>query len=232
MAAAYADRRRGNGSEIRCHNRGMSFVTVSSWRDMLGCLHCAPGAEDEGWLMATHVRDSVALGSAGLTTDEIETMYVGLVRTYHRTVLSYVYSLTSDIQLSEDLTQDTFLKAYLALPAIGAPDNPRAWLFRIATNVTIDYMRKRQRFGWVSLHHVAHLLRGRDESAALETGEPVQRALSALSPDEQAILMLFAHLGLKAQEVAEVLGISPAAARKRRQRAREAFTRAYRGETS
>ena len=189
-------------------------------------------AENEGDVKATHAGDSAVLGDAKLTTDELETLYVGLVRTYHQTVLSYVFSLTSTIQLAEDLTQDTFLKAYLALPKVGAPDNPRAWLLRIATNVTIDHTRRQRRFRWVGLHRLAHVLRGRDETTALETVEPVERTLASLSPDEGAILMLFGHVGLKAPEVAEVLGISPAAARKRRQRAREAFTRAYRREMS
>ena len=173
-----------------------------------------------------------ALRGALLSTDELETLYVGLVRTYHQAVLGYVYSMVPEIQQAEDLTQDTFLRAYLSLPKVGPPDNPRAWLLKIATNLTIDHLRRRRRIAWLPLEPLAHLLHGRDRTTAIEAREPVQRALEALSPDDQTLLMLFAHVGLKAPEVAEVLGISPAAARKRRQRARDAFTRAYRRDTA
>lgn len=169
-----------------------------------------------------------AVERVDLTHDELETLYVGLVRTYHGAVIGYICSLVPVIQQAEDLAQDTFVRAYLALPRIGPPENPRAWLFRIATNVTIDYLRKRRPRRLVALHRLAHRLRGADTSAAIESADPVNCALAELKPKDQTILMLFAHVGLKAPEVAEVLGISPAAARKRRQRAREAFTRAYR----
>lgn len=183
-------------------------------------------------MKATHARDVVSVISSEARSDETETLFVGLVRTYQQIVQSYVLGLTSDPQLAEDLTQDTFLRAYLALPAIGAPDDPRAWLLRIATNLTIDHMRRKRQLRWVSLGRVAHALRGRDDHSSLETAEPVRLAMASLRPDQQALLILFAHVGLKAPEVAEVLGITPAAARKRRQRAREAFTRAYRRESS
>jgi RNA polymerase sigma-70 factor (ECF subfamily) len=180
----------------------------------------------------THVSESVRVAPVALSSDELEAMYIGLVRTYQRAILSYLYSLVADIQQAEDLAQDTFLRAYLGLPKVGMPDNPRAWLFKIATNVTIDHLRRRRRIGWVSLNSLTHVLRDRDVYADIETKDPVSRALAALSPDDQTVLMLFAEVGLKAPEVAEVLGISPAAARKRRQRAREAFTRAYQKESA
>jgi len=175
-----------------------------------------------------HVRESAALRGGALSADEVETLYVGLVRTYHAAIVGYIHSMVPVVQQAEDLTQDAFLKAYLALADGEPPDNPRAWLYRIATNTAIDHIRRSGRLGWVSLDRLAHLLRGADTAARVEAAEPLQAALAALAPNDRAILMLFAHAGLRAPEVAEVLGITPAAARKRRQRAREAFTRAYR----
>jgi RNA polymerase sigma factor (sigma-70 family) len=62
----------------------------------------------------------------------------------------------------------------------------------------------------------------------LATREPVARALAALSEEQRQVLLLFSYAELSANEVAEVLGITPEAARKRRQRAREHFEAAYR----
>jgi RNA polymerase sigma-70 factor (ECF subfamily) len=163
-----------------------------------------------------------------LADDAAQAFYLGLVQTYYAAVVRYLYGLVSVIQQAEDLTQDTFLRAYLALAAGNTPDNPRAWLYRIATNAAVDHVRRRQRLGFVSLHRLATVLRGADRFHDVEQAEPIDRALGRLKQDDRAILLLFADAGLKAPEVAEVLGITPAAARKRRQRARDAFTRAYR----
>ncbi len=169
-----------------------------------------------------------ALSGAAPASDALDTLYVGLVRTYHGALVGYIHSMVPVPQQAEDLAQDTFVRAFLALPRTGVPDNPRAWLFRIATNVAIDHIRRQRRVAWVGLDRLAQVLRGADGTERIELADPIQRALAALSPEEQAVLMLFVHAGLKAPEVAEVLGISPAAARKRRQRARAAFMSAYR----
>jgi RNA polymerase sigma-70 factor, ECF subfamily len=154
------------------------------------------------------------------------------VRAYHGAVLGYVHTLVPNIQEAEDLTQETFLRAYLALPRIGPPENPHAWLFRIATNLTVDSVRQRQRHGVVALTRLRYRLRGESYVAtAVEAGDAIQRAMATLPPQDQAILMLFAHVGLSAAEVAEVLDTTPSVVRKRRQRAREAFSRAYQEQT-
>jgi RNA polymerase sigma-70 factor (ECF subfamily) len=159
--------------------------------------------------------------------DERDALYLGFVQTYYQPIVRYVYSMVSNQDLAEDLTQDTFLKAYLALPAVGPPENPRAWLYRIATNTCLDHLRKQKRVEVVAWHRLAHVLRGANRFRSVDEADPLERAFDQLRADDRAILLLFAEGGLKAPEVAEALGITPAAARKRRQRAREAFTRAY-----
>jgi RNA polymerase sigma-70 factor (ECF subfamily) len=183
-------------------------------------------------LKTSRMGSATALEHADASLDELETLYVGLVHAYHAAIVHYVYSMVNDIQQAEDLAQDAFLKAYLALKRSGPPDNPRAWLYRIATNATIDHLRRQRRFGWVGLHRVINVLRSEDPSERVIKADPFERAMGALSGDQQTVLMLFARSGLKAPEVAEVLGISPAAARKRRQRAREAFMTHYQKEAS
>lgn len=178
--------------------------------------------------ITTSARGPAALAGTAPPADTLDALYVGLVRAYHAPLVGYIHSMVPGLQQAEDLAQDAFVKAYVALPRTGVPDNPRAWLFRIATNVTIDHIRRQRRVTWIGLDRLAQVLRGSDGPDRVELADPIQRALASLSPDEQAVLMLFAHAGLRAPEVAEVLGISPAAARKRRQRARAAFMQAYR----
>jgi hypothetical protein len=67
---------------------------------------------------------------------------------YHGPIYGHILGLVGDPAQAEDLTQDTFLKAYKALP--GAREGAVvAWLYRIATNTARDALRHRRRLTWL-----------------------------------------------------------------------------------
>jgi RNA polymerase sigma-70 factor (ECF subfamily) len=180
-------------------------------------------------------RDTAVIGDiAGVQRDpaaraaaETETLYLALVHRHYESIVRYIHGMVSSREQAEDLTQDTFLKAYLALSHTGTPANARAWLFRIASNTTLDHVRRKRRIGMVALEKVSHVLFGEDRASRVEEAGPVDAALGALRSEDRSVLLLFAEAGFSAPEVALILDITPAAARKRRQRAREAFMAAY-----
>jgi RNA polymerase sigma-70 factor (ECF subfamily) len=153
------------------------------------------------------------------------------VSDYQAAILNYIYRLVGDSDTAEDLTQETFIKAYGALERLELRDESesrrRAWLYRIAHNTATDHLRRKSRIRWLSLESVRHRGVAGHESRVHDR-EPVQQALAALSEDQRQVLLLFVYAGLDSAEVADVLGVTAAAARKRRQRAREAFETAYR----
>ena len=65
-----------------------------------------------------------------------------LVNTYRDPILRYLYRLTGDMQKADDLTQDTFLKAYQNLSSIRLEAAFRPWLYRIATRTVHSYWRR------------------------------------------------------------------------------------------
>lgn len=158
-----------------------------------------------------------------------ERVYLDLVATYQSAVLNYIRRLVGDLAVAEDLTQETFMRAYQALGRLelepGAAARRRAWLYRIAHNAATDHLRRKSRLEWLPLSSV-HRGTGNPEQAAA-IADPVHRALDELQPADRELLLLFAAEGLSASEVAEVLGITSDAARKRHQRARDAFRAAY-----
>jgi|GEM_PF-1997778 len=166
---------------------------------------------------------------------DAERIYLDLVATYQTAILNYLYRLVGDADVAEDLTQETFIKAYGALDRLeldeDAEGRRRAWLYRIAHNTATDHLRRQSRLRWLSLDRLRSS-GGGDPADHLAQREPVQRAMAELSDAQQEILYLFCTEELTAVEVADVLGISPAAARKRRQRAREAFEEAYAGQNA
>jgi RNA polymerase sigma-70 factor (ECF subfamily) len=165
-----------------------------------------------------------------LTASRAERQYLELVAAYQTAILNYVYRLVGDADVAEDLTQETFIKAYRALERMDtdpeAEARRRAWLYRIAHNTAADHLRRRARLRWLPLESV----RGRgggDPAGEVARRAPIEAALAALSSEQREVLLLFTQLQMEAAEVAEVLGITPEAARKRRQRAKEAFEAAY-----
>ena len=83
--------------------------------------------------------DVVALAQRGR-----ESAYRELIRRYERPVFSLVYRMVRDRELSEDLTQDTFVKVLTHIEKYRSEFKFSSWLFKIANNITIDHLRRRQ----------------------------------------------------------------------------------------
>lgn len=158
------------------------------------------------------------------------TSFEAIVQEYEAPIGRYLYSLVGDLELSQDLCQDTFLSAYRAYD----PEkiyNLSAWLYRIATNKAMSHFRRKKILSWVALDKLIEV--GRDPSVDshgewVATSHSVQQALNQLEPDQRACLLLKAQ-GFSHEEIAEQLGCSQGAARTRLSRAREAFRAHYRG---
>jgi RNA polymerase sigma-70 factor, ECF subfamily len=158
------------------------------------------------------------------------TSFESIVQEYEAPIGRYLYSLVGDFELSQDLSQDTFISAYKAYD----PEkihNLSAWLYRIATNKAMSYFRRKKILSWVALDKLIDA--GRDPSVEshgewVATSHSVQQALNQLEPDQRACLLLKAA-GFSHDEIAEQLGCSPGAARTRLSRARDAFRANYGG---
>jgi RNA polymerase sigma-70 factor (ECF subfamily) len=71
--------------------------------------------------------------------------YDELIRRYQRKIYQLVYNMTSNREDAEDLTQDVFVKAYSALEHFKGDSSFYTWVYRIAVNRTINYLKKRKR---------------------------------------------------------------------------------------
>ena len=65
-------------------------------------------------------------------------------RHYSDSVFKYILMMVRDHQQAEDLTHDTFIKAYRYYPSFEGRAKARTWLFSIARNITVDYIRKQK----------------------------------------------------------------------------------------
>jgi len=130
-----------------------------------------------------------------------------------RGVYGYVAARVQDIQAAEDLTSETFLRAWRRWPPRKMTGNvPRAWLFQIARNLVIDYYRAQGRRSTVPLEEVdpRDPRCGPGQNGHLDV-LALQMTLASLSERDQDVLSL-RLAGLSNREIGQVLDLSEAAA--------------------
>jgi RNA polymerase sigma-70 factor (ECF subfamily) len=138
-----------------------------------------------------------------------------LFQTYHDRIYRYVLHMVKNPAEAEDLTQDTFLRAYRSRDSLRDPDAVRGWLYRIATHACLDRLRQRaaplsvdsqegagQIAAAVSPHPSALELTERKETSAC-----VQRCLDFLPDNYRAVILLYEAHSLTAAEIAQLLGL-------------------------
>jgi len=164
--------------------------------------------------------------------------YAGFAEAYdaHRTdIYSYVRRMIGDEADAEDLTVAAFEKALRAWERRPPDAELRPWLFRIATNTTVDELRRRKLIQWrpwdaiVSLFHPSQVASEDPEEETLrhERAALVRAALARLSPRDRAALVMRECNELPVDEIARALGITRGAAKVALFRARERLRSAY-----
>jgi RNA polymerase sigma-70 factor (ECF subfamily) len=162
------------------------------------------------------------------TSEPTTARFDALYRETASDVYAYVMTLLRDRAAAEDVTAQTFERAYRKQAGFDAGrGSQRAWLFGIARNAALDELRARKRTA--ALHGdpedpgAAGGVGGPDvdddaEEAALRRAT-VRAALAGLDPRDRELIALKFHAGLGNAEIAKVLGISVANAGTRVHRA-------------
>jgi len=168
--------------------------------------------------------------------------FEALVTYYEPRIRRMLYGLTRDVQLTQDLCQETFLAAYKALPRMdGNTLHFAPWLYRIALNQVRSEWRKqkhvmimpfsvslRSEEGVDDEPYENYLLSEDPFEERIVERDLVRRALAQMPHASAACLLLDAE-GFSYTEIAEILQDSLAAVRSRLSRARQTFRRIYAG---
>jgi RNA polymerase sigma-70 factor (ECF subfamily) len=155
--------------------------------------------------------------------------FAELFEKYHAPILNYLHRMVNDRALAEDLTQDTFIKAYNALGTTSQDLAFKAWLYRIATNTAISYLRRKKIIQWLPFVGGDEDLHPSEESVERNVTRhtDIERTLAKLPKHYAAVLLLRHYQGLSLAETAAALNISENAAKLRLFRARKAFAEIY-----
>jgi RNA polymerase sigma-70 factor (ECF subfamily) len=151
-----------------------------------------------------------------------------LVAKYQPKVFSMALSFTRNREAADDLAQEIFLKAYLALPKFHGKSEFGTWLYRISINHARDFLRKKGRAKEVSLDDVPEVSFSDREQAERAERERetesrralVQRSVQDLPEKYRIILTLRDIQGLAYEEISRILKLSPGTVDSRLHRAR------------
>ncbi|WP_281367817.1 sigma-70 family RNA polymerase sigma factor [Saccharibacillus deserti] len=133
-----------------------------------------------------------------------------MYRRYMQDVYRYLLFLSRDHHTAEDLTQETFTRAYLHIESLGDGEKVKRWLFRVAHNAFIDRTRRARK---TQVREAEFFERLRDaetpESLLLgkEAGEEALGLLSELPNAQRQAFLLYHHYEFSYADAAEIMGI-------------------------
>ena len=151
-----------------------------------------------------------------------------LILAYQHRVAGFIYTITGRSDTVEDISQIVFIKMIRALPRLDQPAQFEPWLFRMAKNACIDFIR-RQRWQrlFSPLEQESHLeIPEKPTSVDSEELDALRHALAQLKPKDRALIAL-AQEGYSQCEMADAVGISVVALKARLHRAREQLRQHY-----
>jgi RNA polymerase sigma-70 factor, ECF subfamily len=155
-------------------------------------------------------------------TDDVRAQFQRLLVEIRPKLHRYCSRMTGSAVDGEDIVQDAMIKAVDALPAVGAIDNPGGWLFRIAHNTALDFLRR---------HARAPVMQPAEDLNMVAADEPPEqseeiavtslRTFLRLPAIQRSAVILKDVLGHSIEEVSSIIGTTPAAAKSALQRGRE-----------
>jgi len=140
-----------------------------------------------------------------------------LVTRYQRRVYAIAYRMTRNREDALDIAQEVFLRAHRGIERWRPVRGFKHWLYRIATNMTIDVLRKRRRRAAVIVESedfsmdrgVAAPSVGRDPVRSIaieEMGEQISAAIETLPQRQRAVLVLRYYEDMSIKEIASAVG--------------------------
>ncbi len=160
-----------------------------------------------------------------------DTAFTELVKKYQKPVHALVWRKIGDFHIAEEITQDTFLKAYQGLATLKKPQRFASWLYVIATNNSNTWLRKKRlwtqsledirnsQFGKAT--YSQYVVEEKERTAVEAQREVVKKLLAKLPESERTIITLHYFSEMSSAEIGAFLGVSANTIRSRLRRAQQ-----------
>ncbi|MGM0752144.1 MAG: RNA polymerase sigma factor [Bacillota bacterium] len=146
---------------------------------------------------------------------------------FHKLIYHIAYNMTKDVHLSQDIVQETFLKAYIKIDTLLDTTKTKSWLTSIARYTAIDFIRKESKRNEVCIEDYEEVNPIQDDIALEEEIEArflknsIQENIKRLPPPQQEVMSLKVTQDLSDGEIALKLNLSPSTVKTRFHRARK-----------
>ncbi len=157
--------------------------------------------------------------------------FSALVKKYQESVHALAWRRIGDFHIAEEITQDTFLKAYQNLSKLKKPQSFESWLYVTATNHCRAWLRKK-RLRTQSLEHTSssemekatysdYVIAEKERTTSEAQREVVKKLLTKLQEGDRTVITLYYLGGMTYEEISRFLGVSVSAIKNRLYRARQ-----------
>ena len=160
-----------------------------------------------------------------------DTAFTQLVRKYQKPVHALVWRKIGDFHIAEEITQDTFLKAYQNLATLKEPQRFSSWLYVIATRRCVAWLRKKRLWTQAleetniaqleKATYSGYVVEENERVSAEAQREVVKKLLAKLQESERTIMTLHYFGEMSSAEIGEFLGVSANTVRSRLHRAQQ-----------
>lgn len=133
---------------------------------------------------------------------------VEILKEYSDGLILFLYSITGDIDLAEDITEDVFCELLLTKPEYSSQSSFKTWLYSIARYKAFHVMRKRKRFSRISVDELHNASNGDDLEKDYykdEQKKQLHKALMKISSDHSQVLQLTFFEGFSNSEAATIM---------------------------
>jgi len=151
-----------------------------------------------------------------------------LVIKYSPKLYGLIYHMTSNREDTNDVLQDVFAKAYRSIRQFKAKSSFYTWMYSIATNMTLNFLKKRKRRQGMSLDDLDSAIANDKEFIELTSkSDPVREAhlgelqiklneaMQTLSDNHRAVVTMYDIQGIPHTEIAKILGVTEGTVRSR-----------------
>ena len=136
-----------------------------------------------------------------------------LFERYHRILFSFFYNLNRNVEMSEDLVQNVFMRILKYKHRFKGDGEFKTWMFHIAKNVNIDYHKKNRKYRAEDVTQWQDKIKDNSRSQnqqmiKQEELNQLKRAIQLLDPEKREIIILSKLQGLKYKEIGQIIGCS------------------------
>lgn len=141
-----------------------------------------------------------------------EQAFAGLIQTYQRMLYFHIRRIVIEHEDADDVLQNTLLKAWKNLDKFRAEAALKTWLYRIATNEALSFLKRKKKQSYQGVEDIQNDLRHSLEAGKYIDGEEIQLKLQAAVlqlPERQRLVFNMRYYNeMKYEEISQVLGVT------------------------